>query len=125
MVCHGHAHEIEIEVTAADRARSAAIVADRTSPQKACLAGADHSGDRGWLRHLGGDAPGRRVEPCAWRWQKRFMTEGVDGLLHDKARPARIPPLPGAVVEWSSHGRWARRRPTGDAPDGAGHGPEG
>ena len=27
------------------------------------------------------------------------MTEGVDGLLHDKTRPARIPPLPKAVVE--------------------------
>ena len=27
------------------------------------------------------------------------MSEGVDGLLHDKTRPARIPPLPKAVVE--------------------------
>ena len=27
------------------------------------------------------------------------MAEGVDGLLHDKTRPARIPPLPKAVVE--------------------------
>jgi hypothetical protein len=27
------------------------------------------------------------------------MAAGVDGLLHDKTRPARIPPLPQAVVE--------------------------
>jgi transposase len=34
-----------------------------------------------------------------WRWQERFMAAGVDGLLHDKTRPSRIPPLPQAVVE--------------------------
>jgi hypothetical protein len=33
------------------------------------------------------------------RWQERFMTEGVDGLLHDGTRPSRTPPLPKAVVE--------------------------
>ena len=27
------------------------------------------------------------------------MAEGVDGLVHDKTRPARIPPLPKAVIE--------------------------
>jgi len=27
------------------------------------------------------------------------MSKGVDGLLHDKARPGRIPPLPKTVVE--------------------------
>jgi len=38
-------------------------------------------------------------KPSVWRWQERFMSAGVDGLLHDKTRPARIPPLPKAVVE--------------------------
>lgn len=31
---------------------------------------------------------------CVWRWQARFMAEGVDGLLHDRTRPpgkARVP----------------------------------
>jgi hypothetical protein len=23
-------------------------------------------------------------KPCVWRWQERFMAEGVDGLLRDK-----------------------------------------
>jgi hypothetical protein len=34
-----------------------------------------------------------------WRWQARFMAEGVDGLLHDATRPAGKPPLPPAVIE--------------------------
>jgi transposase len=33
-----------------------------------------------------------------WRWQQRFLAEGVPGLLRDKTRPSRIPPL-GAEVE--------------------------
>ena len=35
---------------------------------------------------------------AVWRWQERFMTDGVEGLLCDKTRPSRIPPL-GAEVE--------------------------
>ena len=33
-----------------------------------------------------------------WRWQERFIAEGVHGLLRDKTRPSRIPPL-GPEVE--------------------------
>ena len=36
---------------------------------------------------------------CVWRWQQRFMEAGADGLLVDKTRPSRIPPLDTAVVE--------------------------
>jgi DNA-binding MurR/RpiR family transcriptional regulator len=35
---------------------------------------------------------------AVWRWQERFMTDGVAGLLRDKTRPSRIPPL-GTEVE--------------------------
>ena len=34
-----------------------------------------------------------------WRWQERFVAQGVDGLLHDKTRPARVAALPEAVRE--------------------------
>jgi hypothetical protein len=34
-----------------------------------------------------------------WRWQERFMQAGVDGLLRDKTRPPRIPPLGQAVID--------------------------
>ena len=33
-----------------------------------------------------------------WRWQERFLAEGIPGLLRDKTRPSRIPPL-GTEVE--------------------------
>jgi hypothetical protein len=89
----------EIEVTTADRARLEAIVADRNSPQKhvwrarIMLATADGCGTAEVMRRAGVS------KPCVWRWQERFMSEGVDGLLHDKTRPSRIPPLPKALVE--------------------------
>jgi transposase len=90
---------IEIDVTAADRARLEAIVADRNSPQKhvwrarILLASGDGCGTAEVMRRSGVS------KPCVWRWQERFMAEGVDGLLHDKTRPSRIPPVPKAAVE--------------------------
>jgi transposase len=32
-----------------------------------------------------------------WRWQERYIEEGVEGLLRDKTRPSRVPPLPKKV----------------------------
>jgi transposase len=90
---------IEIDVSAADRARLEAIVADRNSTQKhvwrarIILATADGRGTAQIMRRAGVS------KPSVWRWQERFMRDGVDGLLHDKTRPARIAPLPKAVVE--------------------------
>ena len=37
-------------------------------------------------------------KPVVWRWQERFMHEGVDGLLRDKTRPPGKRPLPGETV---------------------------
>ena len=34
-------------------------------------------------------------KPSVWRWQERYHEAGVDGLLRDKTRPSRVPPLPG------------------------------
>jgi transposase len=90
---------IEVEVSAADRAWLEAIVADRNSPQKhvwrarIILATAQGCGTAEIMRRA------KVSKPCVWRWQARFMTVGVDGVLRDKTRPARIPPLPKAVVE--------------------------
>ena len=103
---------IEIEVTADDRARLEAIVADRNSSQKhvwrarIILATGEGCGTAEVMRRAGVS------KPCVWRWQERFMSEGVDGLLHDTTRPSRIPPLPQAVglsvssVQriWRAHG---------------------
>ena len=34
-----------------------------------------------------------------WRWQERFMFEGVDGLLRDKTRPPGTAPIDDTAVE--------------------------
>ena len=34
-----------------------------------------------------------KSKTCVWRWQERFMQEGVDGLLHDKTRPPGKAPI--------------------------------
>jgi transposase len=40
-----------------------------------------------------------KSKTCVWRWQERFAEEGLDGLLRDKTRPSRIPPLEPDVAE--------------------------
>lgn len=89
---------ISITVDAAARARLAAIVADRNRPQKhvwrarIILLTADGVGTSGIERQTGKD------KTCVWRWQERFMREGVDGLLRDKTRRPGKPPL-ATVIE--------------------------
>src|SRR5215213_3822483 len=90
---------ISVEVSAADRARLEAVVADRNSPQKhvwrarIVLDTADGLGTNEIVRRTGVS------KPCVWRWQERFMREGVDGLLRDRTRRPGIPPLPAETVD--------------------------
>ena len=89
--------DVLVDVSAADRARLEAVVADRNSPQKhvwrarIVLPTAAGPGTVEIMRRTG------KSKTCVWRWQERFMQEGVDGLLRDKTRPSRIPPL-GAEI---------------------------
>ena len=94
---------IHFDLSAADRARLEAIAADPNSRQKHAwrarivLATADGLGTGEIVRRTG------KPKPCVWRWQERFMREGVPGLLRDKTRPSRIPPLVQArSTAWSS-----------------------
>jgi len=89
---------ITFEVTAADRTRLEAIAADRNSPQKHAwrahiilLTGAG-CGTTEIMRRTG------KAKTCVWRWQERYMLEGVNGLLRDKTRPSRKPPLAGEAI---------------------------
>src|ERR1700730_11947355 len=90
---------ITVEVNSADRARLEAIVADRNSPQKhvwrarIVLMTADGIGTNKIMRRTG------KSKVTVWRWQERFMAQGIDGLLRDKTRPSRIPRLPATVCE--------------------------
>jgi len=89
---------ILIELNAADRTRLEAIAADRNSPQKhvwrsrIVLLTAAGLTTTEVMRQAG------VAKTCVWRWQERFMQEGVDGLLRDKTRPSRIPPLGAEIV---------------------------
>jgi len=89
---------ITIDLNAADRCRLEAIAADRNSPQKhvwrsrIILLTADGLGTVEIMRLAG------VAKTCVWRWQERFMHQGVDGLLRDKTRPSRVPPLGQAVI---------------------------
>src|ERR687885_934804 len=40
-----------------------------------------------------------KSKPCVWRWQERFMREGVAGVLRDRTRKPGRAPLSAATVE--------------------------
>jgi hypothetical protein len=84
---------ISIILTPSDRLRLEAVTSNRNTPQKhvwraaIVLLSADCIGTTEIMRRTG------TSKTCVWRWQERFMQEGVDGLLRDKTRPSRITPL--------------------------------
>lgn len=90
---------ISFTVTADDRRRLDAIVADRCASQKHVW--------RARIVLFSGDGLGTsaimaatsKSKTCVWRWQERFMREGVAGLLRDKTRPSRIAPVSRAKVD--------------------------
>ena len=90
---------ISIKITRPDRRRLDAITKDRNASQKhvwraaIVLLSADDVGTNEIMRQTG------TSKTCVWRWQQRFMEEGVDGLLRDKTRPSRIPRLGPEVAE--------------------------
>ena len=57
------------------------------------LLSADEVGTNEIMRRTG------KSKTCVWRWQERFMTAGVTGLLRDKTRPSRVKPLGPEVAE--------------------------
>jgi hypothetical protein len=42
---------------------------------------------------------GRKSKPVVWRWQARFVAEGVEGLTRDKTRKPGKHPLPTGTVQ--------------------------
>ena len=89
---------IPIILSETDRRALSTIVKDRNSPQKhvwraqIVLLSAEGCGTMELTRRIG------MSKTSVWRWQERFLAESVAGLLRDKTRPSRIPPL-GAEVE--------------------------
>ena len=88
---------IRIEVTASDKARLETIVSARGSPQKhVWRARIILLTDQG-LGTLAIMAAAGKSKTCVWRWQERFMAEGIDGLLRDKTPPPSIASLEPAL----------------------------
>jgi transposase len=86
-------------VSAEDRARLEAIVADRNRAQK-------HVARARIILGSAARLPVARVaeragvgRPAVWRWQERFAEAGVDGLLRDATRRPGKAPLGEATVQ--------------------------
>ena len=81
----------------ADRAELQALITNRNTPRKLVwraeiiVATADGHGTFEIMRRTG------MSKPTVWRWQERYLDEGVPGLKRDKTRPSRVPPLPRDV----------------------------
>jgi transposase len=77
-----------------DRAELQSLARNRNTPRKLVwraeivLATADGHGTFEIMRRTGVS------KPTVWRWQARYLDEGVPGLKRDKTRPSRVPPLP-------------------------------
>ena len=92
------AQTVCIHLSSDDRARLAAIIADRNRPQKhvqranIILKSAEKCSVLDVARQTGAS------RPAVWRWQQRFAEEGVDGLLRDKTRKPGKAPLSPAII---------------------------
>src|SRR4029077_13716663 len=89
---------VEVRLGPGDRERLEGVIGSGNSPQKhvwarIVLLSADGVGTMAIQRQTG------KGKPTIWRWQARFMVEGVDGLLHDATRPGRKKPLPAVTIE--------------------------
>jgi len=91
--------DISISLSPSDRDRLDRIIKDRNAAQKHAwraeivLLTSDGVGTNEIMRRTG------TSKTCVWRWQERFMQEGVEGLLRDKTRPSRIQPLAPKVTK--------------------------
>lgn len=85
---------ISITLSDADRRRLESIATNRNASQKhvwrcrIVLLTAQGVGTNAIMAATG------KAKTTVWRWQERFMAQGVDGLLRDKTRPPGKPPVP-------------------------------
>jgi Homeodomain-like domain len=86
-------------VSAADRTRLEAILADRNRAQKHVARARIilHSAERLPVSEVAKRAGVGR--PAVWRWQRRFAEAGVDGLLREASRKPGKAPVPAEVVQ--------------------------
>ena len=83
---------ISITVKPSERKKLRAISRTVTRHRR-CFGEPRSSFDGGGSWHQRDHASAGKSKTCVWRWQGRFMTDGVEGLLRDKTRPSRVGPL--------------------------------
>src|SRR5512135_1170126 len=90
---------IDLKLVPAERRRLDELVRNGNTPQKLVPRARIALLSDG-TRLNGADRTGVGVAlPTVHRWQRRVQEQGVEGLLRDKTRPSRIPPLAPEVVE--------------------------
>jgi transposase len=96
-VCHGagmRRDDICLYLCPSDRTQLETLISDRNTARKIVwradivLATADGCGTNKIMRCS------QTSKPTVWRWQGRYLDEGVPRLQRDKTRPSRVPPLP-------------------------------
>ena len=85
-------------VSAEDRARLEAIVADRNRAQKHVARARIILGSADRLNVAEVARRARVGRPAVWRWQRRFVEAGVEGLLRDATRKPGKAPLGAQTV---------------------------
>jgi len=90
--------EVCIWLSPEDRAELEGWVEDRNAPQKLVwrsrivLLSEAGVGTMSIMRAVG------KSKPSVWRWQGRYLAQGIDGLRRDATRPGRKPPLTAEVI---------------------------
>ncbi len=90
---------VTVDLSPSDRERLQAIVDDRNTIQKHVWRARIVLGTADGLGTVEIMQTARVSKTVVWRWQARFMEEGVEGLLRDKTCPPGIARLPREVAE--------------------------
>ena len=98
MRCWVHAQIVCPLVSVEDRARLEAIIGDRNRAQKHVARARIILGSAARLSVAEVARRARVGRPAVWRWQRRFVEAGVDGLLRDATRKPGKAPLGDATV---------------------------
>ena len=112
-------------VSAEDRARLEAIVADRNRAQKHVARARIILGSADRLSVAEVARRARVGRPAVWRWQRRFAEAGVDGLLRDATRKPGKAPLGDADRAPGGGADLRRAARRGDPLDRPGDGQDG
>src|ERR1051325_9357425 len=79
---------VEVRLGPGDRKRLEAVIGSRNSRQKHVWRARIVLLSAAGVRTMAIQGQTAKAKPTIWRWQARFMADGVDGLLREATRPA-------------------------------------